>query len=90
MIVISYDISNNKKRTRFSKYLQKFGHRIQYSVFEIDNSEKILTNIIAEIENRFQKDFSQEDSVYIFRMNPNCEIHRFGYAANEEKDAIII
>jgi CRISPR-associated protein Cas2 len=49
MIVVSYDIANNKKRTRFAKYLTRFGHRIQYSVFEIDNSQKILHNIIVDL-----------------------------------------
>jgi len=66
MIIISYDISNDKLRTRFSKYLEKYGHRIQYSVFELDNSDKILNNIMADISNRFEKRFSQEDSVIIF------------------------
>lgn len=55
MIVISYDISNDKKRTKFAKYLAKFGHRIQYSVFEIDNSERVLNNIMTDIENKFMK-----------------------------------
>ncbi len=53
MIVISYDISNDKLRTRFSKYLSRFGHRIQYSVFEIDNSESFLSNIEIDIKNNF-------------------------------------
>ena len=35
MIVVSYDISDDKLRTKFSKYLSRFGHRLQYSVFEI-------------------------------------------------------
>ena len=90
MIIVSYDISDDKKRNRFSNFLKKYGHRIQYSVFEIDNSEKILSNIVSEIENRFRKSFSQEDSVYIFHMNPMCEILRFGYAKNEEKDFLIV
>ena len=55
MIVISYDISNDKLRTRFSKYLSRFGHRIQYSVFEIDNSESFLSNIEIDIKNNFEK-----------------------------------
>ena len=55
MIVISYDISNDKLRTRFSKYLSRFGHRIQYSVFEIDNSESFLSNIETDIKNNFEK-----------------------------------
>ena len=90
MIVISYDISDDKKRTKFSKYLTKFGHRIQYSVFEIDNSERILNNIIADIENKFMKIFGQEDSVYIFNMSSSCKIKRYGYAKNEETTLKII
>lgn len=90
MVIISYDISDDKKRTRFSKYLSKYGHRIQYSVFEIDNSEKILRNIMADIENKFMKNFSQEDSVYIFMMSASSEVKRYGYAKNEESDLKII
>lgn len=90
MILVSYDISNDKLRTRFSKYLSKFGHRIQYSVFEIDNSERILRNIKSEIDNHFSKKFTMEDSVYIFMLSQRDEIIRFGYAKNEEDDIIII
>lgn len=90
MIIVSYDISDDKKRTKFSKYLEKFGHRIQYSVFEIDNSERILNNMRADIENRFMKQFGQEDSVYIFKLSASCEVSRYGYAKNEENDLQII
>lgn len=90
MIIISYDISNDKLRTRFSKYLGKFGHRIQYSVFEVDNSDKILNNIMAGISNNFEKKFSQEDSVIIFVLSGSCRIVRYGYADNEGKDLIMV
>lgn len=90
MIVVSYDIANDKKRTRFAKYLTRFGHRIQYSVFEIDNSQKILHNIIVDLNNNFNKRFDQTDSVYIFEMTPTCKITRYGYAKNEENDLTII
>lgn len=90
MIVVSYDISDDKKRAKFSKYLTRFGHRIQYSVFEIENSERILANIMADIENKFMKSFGQEDSVYIFIMSASCEVKRYGYAQNEERDFKII
>ncbi len=90
MIIISYDISDDKKRTKFSKYLERFGHRIQYSVFEIDNSKRILDNIRADIENRFMKQFNQEDSVYIFNLSSSCEVTRYGFAKNEESDLKII
>lgn len=90
MILISYDISNDKLRTRFSKYLEKFGHRIQYSLFEIDNSPRVLSNISLDIKNKFEKKFKQSDSVYIFELSKTCKITRFGYAKNEEGDLHVI
>lgn len=90
MIIISYDISDDKLRTKFSKYLCRFGHRLQYSVFEIDNSPRILNNIMTDIKNNFENKFLQSDSVMIFKLSESCEIIRFGYAKNEEKDFIII
>ena len=90
MIVVSYDISDDKKRTKFSKYLTKYGHRIQYSVYEIDNSERVLHNIMADIENKFMKIFNQEDSVYIFNMSASCKVTRYGYAKNEESSLKIL
>lgn len=67
MIVISYDISDDKLRTKFSKYLSRFGHRLQYSVFEIDNSTRILNNIITDLKNKYERAFSQSDSVIILK-----------------------
>ena len=72
------------------KYLSRFGHRLQYSVFEIDNSEKIVNNIVNDLKNKYEKSFSQEDSVIIFKLSSSCEVLRFGYAKNDEKDFIII
>ena len=89
MVIISYDISDDKLRTKFSKYLSRFGHRLQYSVFEIDNSTRILNNIITDLKNKYERAFSQSDSV-IFKMSSSCEIIRYGYAKNDEKDFITI
>ena len=90
MVIISYDISDDKLRTKFSKYLSRFGHRLQYSVFEIDNSTRILNNIITDLKNKYERAFSQSNSVIIFKMSSSCEIIRYGYAKNDEKDFIII
>ena len=90
MIILSYDISNNKLRTRFSKFLCKYGHRIQYSVFEIENSKTILDNVITQIKTKFENKFSDADSIYIFNLSCSCEVIRMGYAKHEEEDIIIV
>ncbi len=90
MLLVSYDIANDKVRTKFSKYLSKFGFRLQYSVFEIGNSETVLKNIQAEIENVYMKGFTEEDSVIIFDLSATCKKTCYGYAKNEEKDVFVI
>ena len=90
MILISYDIQNDKLRTDFSKYIKKFGYRLQYSVYEITNSKRMLSNIMAEITNRYEKYFSQTDSVIIIQTGANCKIMKWGYARNDESDIIMV
>lgn len=90
MIIVSYDISNDKLRTNFSKFLEKFGHRLQYSVFEIDNSERMLNLIVSEIKGHFEKRFTEDDSVIIFKMSATCEVIKYGYARNEDSDLKIL
>jgi CRISPR-associated protein Cas2 len=89
-LIITYDIQNDKLRTRFSKYLLKFGYRMQYSVFEITNSERILDNIKAKIEGTFKKQFTQSDSIIIFHLSNMCNRTHYGYAKNQDKDLIIV
>ncbi|MBM4065513.1 MAG: CRISPR-associated endonuclease Cas2 [Planctomycetes bacterium] len=90
MLIISYDIADDKLRTRFSKFLSKFGGRLQYSVFEIRNSERVLENITTQITHYFEKRFSQNDSVMIFDLSKQCKITRYGYAKGDETDLIIV
>jgi CRISPR-associated protein Cas2 len=91
MLLVSYDFTNNKTRTKFSKFLKKFGRRIQYSVFEIRNSNRVLTNILQEIELVYKKQFENTDSIVIFPVCIACQkkIVRYGYAKNEESDVLV-
>jgi len=92
MFIITYDISNDKLRTKFAKFLQKHWRRLQYSVFEIKNSPRILKLIINEIENKYGKQFENTDSVLIFPINPNCswKIYRYWFPVHEEKELLIL
>ena len=88
MIIVSYDISDNKVRTRFSKYLGEYGTRMQYSVFEIENSNRVLDIVTETIKHRFEKQFTGADSVVIFRFTER-EVIRFGNAQHREQDLLI-
>lgn len=90
MIIVTYDIANDKLRGKFSKYLSKYGYRLQYSVFKIKNSQRMLKNIISEINTNFGPKFKQEDSVIIFHLSNQCKQYSFGYAKNENEELMII
>ena len=90
MLIIAYDFSDDKIRFGFSKFLKKFGRKIQYTVYEIRNSQRALQNILDEIELKYKKQFSDSDSVLIFQICEGCKkkIVRYGCAANEEKEIV--
>ena len=90
MLIVSYDISDNKIRGKLSKFLSKFGYRMQYSVFQIRNSDRMLNNIISELEGKFVRHFSQRDSVVIFILSKNCKQLRFGYAKNDDEELLFV
>jgi CRISPR-associated protein Cas2 len=90
MLIVSYDIKDDRLRTRFSKFLEKFGYRLQYSVFQLRNSKKILDNILTEVERGFANDFDQSDSVIIFQLSKQCKKTSFGYAKNDEETLIFV
>jgi CRISPR-associated protein Cas2 len=91
MLLVTYDFSNDKQRTKFAKFLQKHGRRLQYSVFEIRNSRRVLNIILQEIELKFKKHFSWSDSILIFPISEVDESKtiRYGWATHEDEEVII-
>lgn len=91
MLIVSYDFEENGPRTRFSKFLKKFGRKLQYSVFEVKHSMRVLQNILSEVELKYRKQFRNADSIIITPLCEACQkkVVRYGYAVNEEKDVIV-
>jgi len=88
MLVISYDISNNKLRAKFSKMLEKNGGiRLQFSVFELKYTPRIMENVKFLIEARFSKKFEGGDSVLIFTTDEKTTI-KYGNAIHRDKPLV--
>ena len=49
-IMVVYDISDNKKRTRLHKTLRRYGDSVQYSAFECIISEEQFRQMRKEVE----------------------------------------
>ena len=89
IIIVAYDITSNKTRTRFSKFLEKYGVRVQFSVYEIENSQRIFDIVNTAIDSRFKKQFDSGDSVYIFT-SEKSSIKKYGSASLLDNDLIFI
>ena len=90
MLIISYDIQDERLRNRFSKTLTKHGAiRLQYSVYEVNNTERILKNLMIIVEEQFAKKFSGSDSVIIFDVN-GIKLKKYGNAIHRDTDIVYL
>lgn len=90
MMIVSYDIANDKLRKRFAKMLQNNGAiRLQLSVYEVNNTSRVIDNIIVKIENVFSKQFSGADSVVVFDIG-NTKMKKYGNAIHRDQDVVYL
>ncbi len=89
MIIVSYDIKDDKIRTRFSKMLKKNGGiRLQLSVYEVNNTSRVMDILLLKIE-QFSKHFTADDSVIIFDVN-SIKLRKYGNAIYRDKDVVFL
>ena len=91
MLIVTYDIQDDKMRSKFSKFLKSFGRRLQYSVFELKHSKRIKQAIMTEIKMRYERYFTNVDSVIIFEICEGCtkKILRYGAPVQEEEAVVV-
>lgn len=90
MLVISYDIKDDKLREHFSKMLIKNGAiRLQYSVYELNNTNRVIESLKIKINGLFKKQFTAEDSVLIFDVK-NEQIIKYGNAIHRDVDVVYL
>ncbi len=69
--VVTYDISNDKRRTKLSDILGAYGIRVNYSVFECELNQTKLDKLLYEIE--LKKLINKKyDSLRFYHLCKNC------------------
>ena len=87
MLVVSYDISDTKLRARFSKMLIKNGAiRLQYSVYEVNNTNRIIENLLIKIE-QFATKFNGADSIIVFDVS-GVKLKKYGNAIHRDVEVV--
>jgi CRISPR-associated protein Cas2 len=88
-VVVSYDISDDKRRTKVWKLLKNYGQWMQFSLFECRVTDKDLVELRHELMNRIKRD---EDSIRIYPLCQAClrSVERIGGEKVREDGPIII
>ena len=88
MVIVSYDIEDDKLRGRFSRQLTKSGAiRLQYSVYEVNNTKRVIDNLKLMIEKDFAQQFGGGDSVVIFDIG-SADVIKYGNAIHRDQDVV--
>lgn len=89
MIVVSYDITDDLIRSRFSRMLTKNGAiRLQYSVYEVINTKRVVDNLLIKIES-YAKHFTADDSVIVFDVSAD-KLKKYGNAIHRDTDVVYL
>ncbi|MDF1534738.1 MAG: CRISPR-associated endonuclease Cas2 [Methanosarcinaceae archaeon] len=86
-LAVTYDISENRIRTRVFKILEKYGAWKQYSVFELEIDE--IQRL--KLENEIKSQIEDDDKVRIYQFCDRCvkNIKDLGVKTPERKSNVI-
>ncbi len=75
LVVIIYDVVNDKRRRKMVKCLESYGIRVQKSAFECHLDDTMYKNLIKKLEKIFDE---KEDLLRIYRLTSRCNIECWG------------
>jgi CRISPR-associated protein Cas2 len=71
LIVVAYDIPNDRRRTKVARALTDYGTRVQYSVFECRvDEDRRLDEMLARVGQLIDK---ETDRLRVYRLCGPCE-----------------
>lgn len=86
LVLVIYDIIENKRRSRLVKILEGYGFRVQKSAFEARLSDRQYQKLLSAVEN-----FAlEEDNIRIYKINGQGEIRSFGIQQDEFENEVLI
>lgn len=86
LVLVIYDIVNNKKRTKFVKFLENYGVRVQKSAFEMI----ITLNQYNELISKIPYYISEEDNIRVYKLKADGEVVSWGSGMTQAEEIIIL
>ncbi|KAB8146093.1 CRISPR-associated endonuclease Cas2 [Chloroflexia bacterium SDU3-3] len=92
LYLISYDISNDRRRQKLAKLLEGFGQRVQWSVFECDLDQREYGLLAKKLKKVVRE--KEGDNLRIYRLCATCAqqtaIIGSGPAVEQRQDVYIV
>lgn len=87
--LVSYDIPDDKRRTRVARLLEGYGQRVQFSVFEVWLDDTLRRELLAGLNQRIDPD---QDSVRLYWLCAACQkkVITLGQGTPPEAPGVII
>jgi CRISPR-associated protein Cas2 len=63
LVLVVYDVPDNKRRTKLAKFLEGYGRRVQYSVFECFLTLEEMEKLYGLVRGRIKE---EEDNVRFY------------------------
>lgn len=86
LIVVIYDIIDNNRRARFSKFLLGYGVRVQKSAFECILTGTLYNKLLSNIPSYLEA----EDCVRVYKLTGNADIRTWGNMPLMQEEEVII
>ena len=89
-VVVSYDIEDDKRRTRIHKTLKNFGEWVQFSVFECNLTKQQYLKLRDKLDHLIKKE--DNDSIRFYFLCEGCVrgVERIGGVKPLEEGAIVV
>ncbi|MBD8975634.1 CRISPR-associated endonuclease Cas2 [Veillonella magna] len=87
IVLIIYDIVDNKTRSRMVKCLEQYGVRVQKSAFEALLTEVQYRKLIRESQRIINH---QVDSLRVYILDDVVNVYTWGIGERKEQDCIIL
>lgn len=81
-VLVIYDIVDNKKRLKLSKYLLGYGIRVQKSAFEMMITKEKYNKLIKELPTYIEE---REDSIRLYKILGRGQMKAWGQENLEEE-----
>lgn len=86
LVLVIYDIIDNKRRINFAKLMEHYGVRVQKSAFEMI----ITVNQYNDILKKIPRYITDEDNVRVYKLKADGEVVSWGSGLTAAEDVIII